>query len=96
MRGSRSLHLSLGDSRRAEGGRAAAIASNPAESHAHSILGFVHLAQIDTQAARAQILQAAIERDSFSALPRLGLGLAMIRDGELKSRARADRDRGGT
>ncbi len=45
-------------------------------------LGFVHLAEIDTEAARADF-EAAIERDSFSALPRLGLGLAMIRDGEL-------------
>ena len=49
---------------------------------AHSILGFVHLAHIDTKAARADF-ETAIERDSFSALPRLGLGLAMIRDGKL-------------
>ena len=52
------------------------------ESHAHSMLGFVHLAQIDTKSARADFT-AAIDRDSFSALPRLGLGLAMIREGRL-------------
>ncbi len=76
------LYLSLGDSRRAEEAALAAIASDPGESHAHSILGFVHLARIETDAARADFA-AAIERDSFSALPRLGLGLALIRDGEL-------------
>ena len=64
------------------------------ESHAHSMLGFVHLAEIDTSVAPARISRAAIERDSFSALPRLGLGLAMIRDGELKAGREADRDRG--
>ena len=48
------------------------------------MLGFVHLAQIETEAARADF-EAAIERDSFSALPRLGLGLAEIREGELVS-----------
>ena len=56
----------------------------PAESHAHSILGFVQLAKIDT-AAPAQIFRRPSSRDSFSALPRLGLGLAMIRDGKLKT-----------
>jgi Tfp pilus assembly protein PilF len=76
------LHLSLGDLRRAEEAARAAVASNPAESHAHSILGFVQLAQIDTASARMEF-QAAIDRDSFSGLPRLGLGLALIRDGKL-------------
>jgi Tfp pilus assembly protein PilF len=76
------LLLSLGQPQRAEEAARVAIASNPAESHAHSILGFVHLAQLDTEAARTDF-QAAIDRDSFSALPRLGLGLAMIRDGQL-------------
>jgi Tfp pilus assembly protein PilF/outer membrane receptor protein involved in Fe transport len=76
------LLLSLGDVKRARTAAWAAIAASPAESHAHTMLGFVHLAQIDTTAARADF-SAAIDRDSFGALPRLGLGLAMIRDGEL-------------
>ncbi len=76
------LLLSLGDSRNAEQAARAAIRANPAESHAHSMLGFIHLTQIDTKAARSDFA-AAIDRDSFSALPRLGLGLAIIRDGEL-------------
>jgi Tfp pilus assembly protein PilF len=76
------LLLSLGDTRRAEEAARSAVTAGADESYAHSILGFVHLAQIDTTSARVDFT-AAIERDSFSALPRLGLGLARIRDGEL-------------
>jgi len=76
------LYLSLGDPKRAEDAARAAIATDPEESSAHSMLGFVHLAQIDTKSARGDFA-SAIERDSFSAMPWLGLGLAMIRDGEL-------------
>jgi Tfp pilus assembly protein PilF len=78
------LLLSLGDVRMAEEFARAAVASNPNESGAHSMLGFVHLAAINTKAARTDFA-SAIERDSFSPLPRLGLGLALIRDGELKN-----------
>ena len=77
------LYLSLGDSRAAtEEAALASVNVDPDESAAHTILGFVQLAQIDTRSARAAFV-AAIERDSFNALPRLGLGLARIRDGEL-------------
>src|SRR4029079_10532717 len=41
------------------------------------------LAQIDTKKAREDF-NAAIERDSSDPLPRLGLGLAIIRKGKLK------------
>ncbi len=75
------LYLSLGDARRAEAAARTAIEKNPAESHGYSVLGFVQLARIETKAARTSF-EAAIERDSFSALPRLGLGLAIVRDGE--------------
>jgi Tfp pilus assembly protein PilF len=78
------LYLSLGDLGRAEEAARSAIAANPAQSHGHSILGFVHLAKIDTASALADF-DAAIERDSFSAMPRLGRGLALIRDGDLDS-----------
>jgi tetratricopeptide (TPR) repeat protein len=77
------LLLSLGDISAAEDAARAAVASNPEESEAHTVLGFVHLAKYDATAAQLEF-SAAIERDSFSALPRLGLGLAMIRAGELK------------
>ena len=76
------LLMSLGRIDEAEAAARAAVHSNPAESRAHTMLGFVHLAQIDTKAARADF-EAAIDRDSFDPLPRLGLGLAMIRDGKL-------------
>jgi tetratricopeptide (TPR) repeat protein len=76
------LLLSLGDSRAAEKAARRAIAADPTESHAHSILGFVHLAQVDTKSAQADFA-SAIDRDSFSSLPRLGLGLTKIRNGNL-------------
>jgi len=76
------LLLSLGRVAEAEASAAKAVDANSRESSAHAVLGFVHLAKIDTGAAR-NAFEAAIERDSFNALPRLGLGLAMIRDGQL-------------
>jgi tetratricopeptide (TPR) repeat protein len=76
------LLLSLGRTREAEAAARAAVHSNPNESRAHTILGFVHLAQIDTKAARTDF-NTAIEQDSFNPLPRLGLGLAIIRDGKV-------------
>ena len=78
------LLLSLEDVSAAEAAARAAVASNPEESDAHAVLGFVHLAKFDTAGAQAEFA-AAIERDSFSASPRLGLGLAMIRAGMLKA-----------
>ena len=41
--------------------------------------------RISTRLRARTDFRTSIERDSFSALPRLGLGLAMIRDGELKA-----------
>ncbi|HKQ24245.1 MAG TPA: FecR domain-containing protein [Burkholderiales bacterium] len=76
------LLMSLGRIKAAEVAARSAADSNPLESRAHTILGFVHLAQIKTKEARADFL-AAIERDSSDPLPRLGLGLAIIRDGKL-------------
>ncbi len=76
------LLLSLGRTSEAEAAALAAVSANPAESRAHSVLGFVRLAQIETRAAKAEF-DAAIVRDSFAPLPRLGLGLAMIREGGL-------------
>jgi tetratricopeptide (TPR) repeat protein len=76
------LHFSLGDPRSAETAARTAVAAAPAESEAHAMLGFIRLAQVDTRAAQSDFL-AAIERDSFAPLPRLGLGLTLIRDGRL-------------
>ncbi len=76
------LLMSLGRIDEAEASARAAVAADPAESRAHTMLGFVHLAQIDTARARAAF-EAAVERDSFDYLPRLGLGLTIVRDGNL-------------
>jgi Tfp pilus assembly protein PilF len=76
------LLLSVGQTKRAEEAARAAVVANAAESNGHTMLGFVHLAEGDIEAARADFA-AAIDRDSFGALPRLGLALAKIRDGEL-------------
>jgi len=76
------LLMSLGRTADAETSARAAVNSNPAESGAHAMLGFIHLAQIDIKQACADF-ETAIGRDSFSPLPRLGLGLAMIRGGKL-------------
>jgi Tfp pilus assembly protein PilF len=77
------LSLSLGDNRGAAESARLAIASRSSGSYAHSILGFVHLAEIAAASAQTEF-ETAIELDSFSALARLGLGLAIIRQGNLK------------
>ena len=46
------------------------------------MLGFSHLTRVRTGEARAAFAKA-IELDSSDPLPRLGLGLALIRDGKL-------------
>jgi len=76
------LLMSLGRIREAEKVAQEAVSVYPAGSRGYTILGFVHLAQINTKAAREDFLNA-IERDSTDPLPRLGLGLAIIRDGDL-------------
>lgn len=76
------LLLSLGRVQEAESFIRTAVAEHPGESRVLTILGFVHLAQIDIAAARQDFL-GAIERDSTDPLPRVGLGLAEIRKGNL-------------
>jgi tetratricopeptide (TPR) repeat protein len=77
------LLMSLGDTKAAEKTAQAAVKANPKESRAHTVLGFVHLAQIDTKQAKQDFIQA-IELDSTDPLPRLGNGLAIIREGKLE------------
>jgi tetratricopeptide (TPR) repeat protein len=78
------LLMSLGRVKSAERAARAAVDANPSESRAHTILGFVHLAQLDTRTARSDFAEA-IAHDSSDPLPRLGLGLAIIRGGDLKA-----------
>ncbi|MEP6878624.1 MAG: TonB-dependent receptor, partial [Nitrosospira sp.] len=56
---------------------------NPALAKTHTVLGFAHLTQIDTEAAKAAFTQA-IELDQADPMPRLGMGLAKIREGDLE------------
>ena len=51
------------------------------------VLGFAYLAQVKTTASRAAF-EKAIELDQADPLSRLGLGLAKIRDGDLKAGGR--------
>jgi tetratricopeptide (TPR) repeat protein len=76
------LLLALGRTRQAETAARAAVQASPDESRGHTVLGFVHLSQIDTKSARKDF-ETAIARNSLDALPRLGLGLVKIREGEL-------------
>ena len=48
-----------------------------------TVLGFAYLAQIDTGAARTAFTRA-IELDQADPMPRLGMGLAKIREGDLE------------
>jgi tetratricopeptide (TPR) repeat protein len=60
-----------------------AVASNPDLSRTQTVLGFSHLTRIETKEARGAF-EKAIKLDDADPLPRLGLGLATIRDGSLE------------
>lgn len=60
-----------------------AIGKNPDSSHAQTVLGFAHLIQIDTDNAR-KAFNHAIMLDQPNPLAHMGLGLTLIRKGELK------------
>jgi Tfp pilus assembly protein PilF len=60
-----------------------AVEIDPNLSRTQTVLGFAYLTQIKTAAAR-DAFNKAIELDQADSLPRLGLGLAKIRDGELE------------
>jgi tetratricopeptide (TPR) repeat protein len=85
----------LAELRMATGHRAAAVeAANRAAALApriervQTVLGFTHLAETDARRAR-EAFEAAIAIDQGAPLPRLGLGLAKIRKGDLAG-GRAD------
>lgn len=75
------LALGYRDRARATADRAAALA--PDTERVHVVRGFAALAEFDTAAARAAFAQAVV-LDPADPLPRLGLGLARIREGGLK------------
>ncbi|MDH3692061.1 MAG: FecR domain-containing protein, partial [Gammaproteobacteria bacterium] len=59
-----------------------AVAIDPALSRTQTVLGFVHLTRIEIDEAQA-VFGNAIALNSEDPLPRLGLGLAKIRKGDL-------------
>jgi len=78
------LQMSLGDLDRALEAAQHAVNLNPDLAKTQTILGFAHLLQIDTKAAKT-IFTQAIALDQADPMPRLGLGLALIREGDLEA-----------
>lgn len=76
------LNLSLDDVPGALTDARHAVQLNPDLSRTQTVLGFVNLARFDAAAAR-DAFQRAITNDSSDPLPRLGMGLARIRGGDL-------------
>jgi len=60
-----------------------AAALNPDLSRTQTVLGFSHLLRVETKNAKAAF-EKAITQDDADPLPRLGLGLAKIREGNLE------------
>ena len=60
-----------------------AVALNADLSRTQTVLGFSHLTRIETKEAQAAF-EKAIKMDDADPLPRLGMGLAKIRDGNLE------------
>jgi tetratricopeptide (TPR) repeat protein len=81
------IRSSLGHRREALEAANKAVALAPDLSRTQTVLGFSHLAEVDTQAAR-DAFQKAVALDASDPLPRLGLGLTRIRDGDLAAGTR--------
>jgi tetratricopeptide (TPR) repeat protein len=76
------LRLSFGELNKTLKTADKAVALNPHLARTQTVLGFAYLSQIKTKLAK-QSFQRAIEIDQADPLPRLGLGLAKIREGDL-------------
>lgn len=76
------LLVALGDISAAERLLILSLKTSPEFSRLHSILGLLRLAKIEVAPA-IEAFSKAINIDSADPLPRLGLGLALIRRGEL-------------
>ncbi|MBL1260518.1 MAG: TonB-dependent receptor [Thiotrichaceae bacterium] len=76
------LLLSLGHLDEAEVMAQRAIGINPKQAHALTILGFSHLGQFEVERAK-RYFERAISLNQADPLPRLGHGLAVIRNGKL-------------
>jgi len=76
------MELSVGHLAQAESAARTAATLSPNLARAHTMLGFAQLTRIETKGAETAFL-AAIRLDQADPLPRLGLGLAKIRGGDL-------------
>lgn len=78
------LQMSVGDLDRALEAAHQAVALNPDLARTKTVLGFAHLLQIHTQQAKT-IFSEAITLDQADPMPRLGMGLTLIREGKLEA-----------
>ncbi|UCG09372.1 MAG: FecR domain-containing protein, partial [Desulfobacterales bacterium] len=78
------LFLSVGYLDKAAESARKAVVLNPNLARTQTVLGFTYLGRIKIQEAK-NAFEKAIGFDSADPLPRLGLGLAMIRGGDLKA-----------
>jgi tetratricopeptide (TPR) repeat protein len=76
------LYMSLGELDKARAAAEEASARNPNLAKVQTVSGFAHLISIDIAKAK-QAFTEAIRFDQGDPLPRLGLGLAKIREGDL-------------
>jgi len=76
------MWLSFGNLNKALKAAKKAVALNPNLSRTQTVLGFAYLTQIKTKMSK-EAFRKAIELDQADPLPRLGLGLAKIHDGDL-------------
>jgi tetratricopeptide (TPR) repeat protein len=81
------LHASFGDLDKSLAAAKRAVALEPNLARTQTVLGFAHLTQVETGKARAAF-EKAIELDQADPLPRLGMGLATIRDGDVNAGSR--------
>lgn len=77
------IQLSFGELDKALQSARQAAALAPGLSRTQTVLGFAFLTQIRTADARGAF-ETAIQADQADPLPRLGMGLARIRDGQLE------------
>ena len=78
------LHMSLGELDQALQAAQKAVSLNPAIAKTQTVLGFAYLLKINTLDAKS-IFTEAILLDQTDPMPRLGLGLALIREGQLET-----------
>ena len=78
------LKMSVGHLDQALDAAQQAVRSNPDIAKTRTVLGFAYLLKINTADAKT-VFAEAILLDQADPMPRLGLGLALIRDGELEA-----------